>query len=68
MDQEEVQREIEYLVNLLGPQAETLHELSLTSERIDLFQKLRSLIHEKDLANDQIAVEILSWAWQEMSK
>ena len=68
MDQEEIQREIDYLVNWFGPAGEKLHELSVASERIYLFEKLRNLIMQKDLAGDQIAVEVLSWAWQLMSE
>ena len=68
MDQEEIQREIDYLINWLGPTGERLHELALASERIYLFEKLRNLITQKDLINDQVAVEVLSWAWQQLSE
>lgn len=64
MDQEEIQREIDKLINYLGPAGEELFSLSIASERIRIFQNLQKLIQQKDSSNDQIAAEVLSWAWQ----
>lgn len=64
MDQEEIQREIDRLVNRLGPASEELFCYAIALERIRIFQNLQTLIQQKDSANDQIATEVLSWAWQ----
>lgn len=37
-------------------------------ERIEIFDKLRGLILEKDLENDIIASNILGWAYEKLSK
>lgn len=37
-------------------------------ERIKIFTKLRMLIMEKDKQGDQIAVDVLAWALEELSK
>ncbi len=68
MDQEEIQREIDKLVNYLGPAGEELFSYAIAIERIRIFQNLQTLIQQKDSANDQIAAEVLSWAWQVLSE
>lgn len=67
MDQEELLREIEKIVNKLGTDAETLFDLAIAYERTYLLLKIRDLIIDKDKMNDQIAVDTLAWAWQEIS-
>ncbi len=67
MDQEEIQKEIDKLVTYLGMPGEELFSLAIASERIRIFQNLQTLIQQKDSANDQIAVEVLSWAWQALA-
>jgi hypothetical protein len=47
--------------------ANELYFLGADKERIILFEKLRNLIAEKDLQNDPIAVEILSWAYDQLA-
>jgi hypothetical protein len=37
------------------------------SERIKIFTKLRNLIHEKQFENDQVAEDILGWAYEKLS-
>lgn len=37
-------------------------------ERVYLFSKLRNLIQEKDSQNDQIAADILGWAYERLSE
>jgi hypothetical protein len=67
MDPEEIQREIDYLITWLGPVGEKLFDLAIAQERIYMFEKLRTLIQQKDAAGDQIAVEVLSWAWRTLA-
>lgn len=62
---EELQRDINKLVNYLGPAGEELFNLAIALERTYIFQNLQTLIQQKDSANDQIAAEVLSWAWQD---
>ena len=38
------------------------------SERIQIFEKLRYLIHEKDQENDEIAAAILGWAYERLAQ
>lgn len=67
MDQEEIQKEIDSLVNWLGPRAEELFSLATALERMRIFQNLQTLIQQKDSANDIIAAEVLAWAWKVLS-
>jgi len=67
MDLEEMQIEIDKLANELGPRAEELFSLAIAYERTQMFLKLRDIIITKDAMNDQIAVDTLAWAWQELS-
>lgn len=67
MDLDELQVEIDKLVNLLGPRAEELFSLAIAYEKTSMFLKLRDIIIVKDSMNDQIAVDTLAWAWEELS-
>lgn len=67
MDQEEIQREIDLLINRLGPLAEELFVMAIALERSVLFEKLRTLIQQKDSMNDIVAAETLAWAWKVLS-
>ena len=60
-------QEIDRLVNYLGPAGEELFSLATALERVRIFQNLRTLVQQKDSANDIIAAEVLSWAWQVLS-
>ena len=44
-----------------------LMRLSALQERVKIFEHLRTLIQEKDSANDTVAAEVLAWAWKELS-
>jgi hypothetical protein len=44
-----------------------LMRLSALQERAKIFEKLVSLIQEKDSSNDVVAAEVLSWAWKQLS-
>jgi hypothetical protein len=41
--------------------------LGTLSERIAIFQKLRDLIQEKELENDEIASRVLGWAYEKIA-
>jgi hypothetical protein len=36
-------------------------------ERIKIFTKMRNLIHEKQYENDQIAADVLGWAYEKLA-
>jgi hypothetical protein len=42
-------------------------ELIRMSERIKIFSKLRNLIYEKQYENDQVAEDILGWAYEKLA-
>jgi hypothetical protein len=42
-------------------------EVIKMSERVKLFSKLRNLIYEKQYENDQIAADILGWAYEKLA-
>lgn len=67
MDIEEIQKEIDKLVNYLGPAGEELFTLAVALERTYIFQNIQTLIQQKDSANDIVAAEVLAWAWQVLS-
>ncbi len=45
-----------------------LYSLGGLEERLIFMTNLRELIAEKDLAGDQVAVEVLNWAWQRLAE
>ena len=68
MDIEEILQELTKLINVVGPAGEQIFDLAVYYERIHLFEKLRTLIMQKDSINDHVATEVLSWAWQVLSE
>lgn len=68
MDSEEILHELTKLINVVGPDAEQIFDLSMGYQRILFFEKFRALLHQKDMANDQIAVDVLNWAYQILSE
>jgi hypothetical protein len=68
MDQEEILQELGKLINWVGPAGEQIFDLALAYERIEFFNKFRILLNQKDLANDQVAVDVLNWAYQLLSE
>ena len=43
-----------------------LIEMVRMSERVKIFSKLRNLIYEKQYENDQVAEDILGWAYEKL--
>jgi hypothetical protein len=68
MDQEEILRDLTRLINATGSKGEEIFDLALAYERIEFFNKFRILLHQKDMANDQVAVDVLNWAYQLLSE
>jgi hypothetical protein len=44
-----------------------LVEMIRMSERVKIFSKLRNLIYEKQYENDQVAENILGWAYEKLA-
>jgi regulator of replication initiation timing len=44
-----------------------LYTLGAAEERLDFFEKLRELISEKIAANDEIAADVLGWAYERLA-
>lgn len=68
MDSEEILQDVTKLINWVGPAGEQIFDLALAYERIQFFEKFRALLAQKDLANDQIAIDVLNWAYQLLSE
>jgi hypothetical protein len=68
MDSEEILMELTKLINVIGPAGEQIFDLALAYERIEFFNKFRILLNQKDLANDQLAVDVLNWAYQALAE
>lgn len=67
MDQEEILQHAHKLIGITGVHGEELFSLGCQYEKISIFLKLRDLIVEKDNANDHIAVEMLSWTYDQLA-
>lgn len=67
MDQDEILEYSRKIIEKLGPESEDLFALGAHYERIAIFAKLREIIVEKDLSNDVIASDTLSWVWERLS-
>lgn len=63
MDQEEILYQAESLIKKTGSLGEDLFSLGVMYERAIIFDKLRMLLHQKDLLNDEVAVNVLNWAY-----
>jgi hypothetical protein len=64
MDQEEILCQAESLIRETGTVGEDIFTLGVMYERIEMFNKFRALLHQKDLMHDEIAVDVLNWAYQ----
>lgn len=45
-----------------------LYSLGGLEERLAFMSKFRELITEKDLAGDQLAIDVLNWAWERLAE
>jgi hypothetical protein len=64
---DELHKDIERVIDKMSGAAHDLVLMGAEVERIEFFEHLRELIAEKDLAGDQIAVEVLSWAYEKLA-
>jgi hypothetical protein len=61
--------EIDYDISKYTDGLDTMTiEVIRMSERVKLFSKLRNLIYEKQYENDQIAQDILGWAYEKLAE
>lgn len=63
----EIRQTAEIILTKIAGSASDLYVLGAQSERILIFEKLRLLIQEKDLAGDQIAAAVLGWAYERLA-
>lgn len=42
-------------------------EIIKLSERVKIFSKFRQLIHEKESQNDDVAANVLGWAYEKLA-
>lgn len=42
-------------------------EIIKLSERVKIFNNLRNLIHEKEFENDDLAANVLGWAYERLA-
>lgn len=68
MDSEEILYELTRLINVVGPAGEQVFDLAVAYQRILFFEKLRMLLVQKDLVNDQVAIDVLNWAYQALAE
>lgn len=68
MDKEEILLELHKLVNKIGNDGEQIFYLSSQLERIRIFEAMRDLMMKKQILNDTIAEETISWVWQTIAE
>lgn len=61
---DEIHEEFTKISNDLDP---TTIETIRSYERVMFFERLRELIREKDIQNDEIASAILGWAYEKLA-
>ncbi len=64
---DEIRQEAERTLTFISGAASDLYVMGARSERLELFSRLRLLIQEKDLENDQIAAAVLGWAYERLA-
>jgi hypothetical protein len=42
-------------------------EMIKLSERVRIYSKLRNLIYEKEYENDEVAAQVLDWAYEKLA-
>jgi hypothetical protein len=64
---EEIRQVAEIVLTKISGSASDLYFLGAQAERIAIFERLRLLIQEKDLSDDQIAAAVLGWAYERLA-
>ena len=64
---EDIESRVDELFQKSEDLSSEIYTLGAMAERHEFFAHLRELIHEKEMAGDEVAAQVLSWAWQELS-
>lgn len=64
---DELREDAEFVINKIYGSASDLLIMGGQMERIKFFESFRDLIGEKIAQQDEIAVEVLSWAYQKLA-
>jgi hypothetical protein len=67
MDLEEILEYSSKLIARVGTDGEDLFSLGSQYQRVVFFGKLRELLQQKIDSGDEIATEVLAWAWIELA-
>jgi tRNA threonylcarbamoyladenosine modification (KEOPS) complex Cgi121 subunit len=65
---DEIQDAIDEILAETEDNVVELLALTEMAERIKFFSKLRELISEKEMSNDDIAADVLGWAYEKLSE
>lgn len=65
---DEIHEDAERLIKRMNTISHDLVLLGTEMEKVEIFEKFRQLIAEKELEGDIIAVEVLSWAYDKLGE
>lgn len=65
---DELDSDVERIISRMNTSAHDLVLIGAEMERIIIFSKYRKLMNDKELAGDRIAVEVLSWAYDQLGE
>jgi hypothetical protein len=65
---DEIDQQYEVIKSTVEYQIHKAFCLGEDRQRVEFFEILRKLMLEKDMAGDEIAVEVLSWAYDRLAK
>lgn len=64
---EELKRDTERVISKIYGASSDLVLMGADIQRIEFFEEFRKLLLEKEMTNDRIAVEVLSWAYERLA-
>jgi hypothetical protein len=64
---DELKRDTERVIAKIYGSASDLVLMGSDIQKIEFFEEFRKLLTEKELANDRVAVEVLSWAYDRLA-
>jgi hypothetical protein len=64
---DELNSDVERVITKINGSAHDLVLMGAEIQRLEMFDKFRGLMMEKESANDTIAVEVLSWAYEKLA-
>jgi hypothetical protein len=65
---QDIEERVDELYHKIDDIHAELYSLGGSEERIEFFERLRELIKIKDQENDEVAVAVLGWAYEELGK